>query len=88
MTQQSQVILRTDPVFDSRLDQVECIAFAPVHDPDDCRRLCAVLLYYAARYYETPGTESDQPRLSDGEHELVLSAEADLSDFFKSVHAA
>jgi len=57
----AEVHLRTGQPFDSRLDQVECIAFSL---PTATGRLAQILEYYAERYRETPVSEGEAPSLA------------------------
>lgn len=60
---EATVVLRTTPIFDSRLDQVESIRFQLPKNQADRTRLGEILEYYAELYRETPVAMGDVPRL-------------------------
>ncbi|MBW4700314.1 MAG: hypothetical protein KME03_20885 [Aphanocapsa lilacina HA4352-LM1] len=70
---ESQVVLRTSPVFDSHLDQVECIEFTCPPTSSVLERLAGILEFYLGRYYQTPDTRRDTARLVRGAQEFALT---------------
>ncbi|AGY58348.1 hypothetical protein [Gloeobacter kilaueensis] len=75
---QAQVVLRSNPHFDSHLDQVECLTFDSPRTAADRRQLAVILEYYLQRYYETPDTRGDTARLVRGDQVYSVKAGARL----------
>jgi hypothetical protein len=66
-----QILLRTDPVYDYNLDQVESLLFTPPEDSSASALIYEVLLHYLARW-RTMATQVGKATVQVGKQELVL----------------
>jgi hypothetical protein len=69
----AEVQLRTTPIFDARLDQVESIHFSLPEVEADRSRLGEILEYYAELYRKTPVAAGDVPCLVVRGREMAWS---------------
>jgi hypothetical protein len=65
------ILLRTDPVYDYNLDQVESLLFTPAGDKSSCTLIYDVLLHYLERW-RTMATQVGKATVQAGKQELLL----------------
>jgi hypothetical protein len=71
LSDRPKILLRTDPVYDYNLDQVESLLFTPAEDKSSRTLVCDVLLHYLERW-RTMATQVGKATVQIGEQELLL----------------
>jgi hypothetical protein len=71
LSERPQILLRTDPVYDYNLDQVERLLFSPSADKTTHALIYEVLLHYLERW-RTMATKVGSVTVCDGMQELRL----------------
>ena len=71
LSERPQIILRTDPIYDYNLDQVESLLFSPPQDNSACALVCDVLLHYLKRWC-TMATKVGSVTIYNGTQKLRL----------------
>jgi|GEM_PF-2265547 len=71
LSERPQILLRTDPVYDYNLDQVQSLLFSPPEDNAARTLMCDVLLHYIERW-GTMATKVGSVIAHNGTQELRL----------------
>ncbi|MGA7953384.1 MAG: hypothetical protein WCA07_07665 [Gloeobacterales cyanobacterium] len=71
LSERPQILLRTDPIYDYNLDQVESLLFSPPADNADRALVCDVLLHYLERW-RTMATKVGSVTVYQGAQELRM----------------
>ncbi len=71
LSERPQILLRTNPVYDYNLDQVESLLFTPTENESSRTLICDVLMHYLARW-RTMATQVGKATVQSRKQELLL----------------